>query len=299
MEEGSLIAANLTRKADSNQFVVPFPPCIHDRINSFRLLSISVFLKFSQSSILNLTALQPRSLVAFVEMELATRTFDLARAFADISLNGNSIANATTELARWMARECILESEFGYFQNLARGVTFPNDSGLRIRHMLLEAIPKFKKIGGLHLLNSGSIGRMLAFDPEYCYMVSTVSVLLAYHDIPFAASVLCNMALDHGVDRQEKANVNSYDIRRTRLRPVMDKVVQSIALNVVNSGHDLRGLPFDFENNCIHCLQDTTLSAAIMAIERTEGDVLVRCDHFLADLFVWLLNHWQGMAAVY
>jgi hypothetical protein len=228
-------------------------------------------------------------------MEVVPKTFDLARACADATVNGNTILSAGRELARWMARECIMESEFKYFQSLTRAVTFPNEDGLRIRDGLMDAIPKFKKLGGLHLMQSGSIGRMLALDPNYCYIVSTVSVLLAYHSIPYAVSALCNMALDTkgGIYNGRDDNY-PYDIRRTRLRPVMEKVVHSVALNVVNCGHDLRDMPFRLEGCCVHSLGDATFAAAVMSIQRSDGDLLVQCDNFLGDLFLWLLNHWQG-----
>ncbi|KAH6656087.1 hypothetical protein BKA67DRAFT_534984 [Truncatella angustata] len=66
---------------------------------------------------------------------------------------------------------------------------------------------------------------------------------MAFHDLPLILQCLCNMAVDnddkHCPDHRHGPQ-NPYDIRRTRVRPVIEKIVESIAQNVGNRG---LGLP--------------------------------------------------------
>jgi hypothetical protein len=47
-----------------------------------------------------------------------------------------------------------------------------------------------------------------------------------------------------------------------------------------------------------HLLDDRTFAGIVMGIQRTENDVVIRSDRFLADLTLWLLLHFQGKIEV-
>jgi hypothetical protein len=76
-------------------------------------------------------------------------------------------------------------------------LAFPNSQGLSVRNNLLDTPPKLK-IEGLQLVRSGALGRILAFDPDYYYLITTVSTLLRYHDITFVSRFICYLAVENG-----------------------------------------------------------------------------------------------------
>jgi hypothetical protein len=111
----------------------------------------------------------------------------------------------------------------------------------------------------------GSIGRMMAADDNYLYLVTTVAVIMRYHTIEYATNALCNFVLDPG-DSTDRVNP-PYDVRKTRVKPVLNKIVNSIALNVVNSGHCLKDLPNELKNLCSHETEYLVFAATIASIQ--------------------------------
>lgn len=174
-------------------------------------------------------------------MGMTRSTFDLTRALLDTLEKGSSVSGAVSEVLQWLARERIEKAEYIYCVEQAAGITFPNEDGLQLRQKILNSERRLQKVAGLKLVMSGAVGRSLALDPAYCYMVSTVAAIMTHHDYEYTVDALCEMIADRG---RREAGVNySYSIHRIRLKPVLSKIVESIALNVVNAGHDLGGLP--------------------------------------------------------
>lgn len=228
-----------------------------------------------------------------------TKTFDLVRALAETSIRGNGVAMAVTELGRWLSRERIPDEEFQHFLSQTAGLAYPNENGLQLRKKIDNSSHRLK-LGGLDLLRSGSIGRMLAYDSRYCYVVTTAATLMSYHDQLFATEVLCDMAVGNFDKNKDRGSGTNYPhlIRRSRLWPVAKKVVDSIAQNVVNCGYDLRtDLPSEFKHACLHCLQHRDLAACLMTIQRSTTELLIISEYFVADLFIWLRCHWDGERA--
>lgn len=64
----------------------------------------------------------------------------------------------------------------------------------------------------------------------------------------------------------------------------------SIALR----GHDIGGLPRVFDDFCLHSVSADVLAACIMTVHRATTDILIMCDYFVADLFLWIQAHWFG-----
>jgi hypothetical protein len=92
----------------------------------------------------------------------------------------------------------------------------------------------------------------------------------------------------------EEANRKSYRYEKSRLLPVVMKIVESITLNVVNGSGNFDNLPEEIRGTCSHHIDSHTFAAAAMAICRSSGDVIIRCNRFLADLYMWLLAHIEG-----
>jgi hypothetical protein len=112
----------------------------------------------------------------------------------------------------------------------------------------------------------------------------------------YASEVVCDMLLDEG--KQEGANRKSYRYEKDRLLPVVQKIVESIILNVVNCSGNFDKIPAELLGICSHHTDSHTFAAAAMAISRSSGDVVIRCNRFLADLYVWLLAHIEGQISI-
>lgn len=122
-------------------------------------------------------------------------------------------------------------------------------------------------------------------------MVTTVAVAMEFHDLPFASTVLYNMALDKG--GHEEGVDYPYDIRKTRIKPVVAKIVDSIALNVVNSGHRLQPLLDELDGACVHVTDPVTFAAVSMAVRRASEDIVLLCDVLYGDVVAWLMAHFM------
>ena len=183
--------------------------------------------------------------------------------------------------------------EFKYCASFTHDTAHPNESGLSIRQEIQAANQSTRnKIAGHTLAVPGSVGIAMAFDPRFCWMVTTVAVLMKYHDLPFAARVICYMTLDK--DGHGEGVGYPYDVKWTRIAPVVSSIVDSIALNVFSTGKPLRGLPSSFCDLCNHTTDDCTFSAVVMSIQRNQGNMLMDCNALFGDIVVWLLAHYGG-----
>lgn len=142
----------------------------------------------------------------------------------------------------------------------------------------------------------GSVGRMLAFDVKYMYIVTTTLSLLEVHpETDYVADALCYMALDKDCHRARKCVRHSYSIERTRLKPVMTKFVNSIVYNVANPGHGLGKLPLELSGLCQHTTSASNFAAiAMTVINSKSSDILLYSGCFHSDVYLWLRYHYSG-----
>lgn len=226
-------------------------------------------------------------------MDVTPRVLDLTRAVIDTLNKQGAMRSAVGDVLQWLARERIDETEYEYCIGRARALAFPNEHGISIRRQVTSSDAKIAKLGGLRMKLSSSIGRWLLFDEDYVYIVTTVATIMAFHKLPFAAEVLCNMILDKG-EHQTSGVRYGYSIHRTRLMPVLTKFVDSVALNIVNAGYDLYSLPEELKGICNHPLGADTYAAIAMTIQRSTGDILITTDKYPGDIVCWLMNHFHG-----
>jgi len=79
-----------------------------------------------------------------------------------------------------------------------------------------------------------------------------------------------------------------------RLRLSYRKIVNSVWVNVVNTGSDLGGIPIEVEDVHVHPLSVDNFSASSMGIFRSKGD-LMRSSHFFGDITAWwVLTHFYS-----
>nr|RBQ88725.1 hypothetical protein FVER53263_06539 [Fusarium verticillioides] len=230
-------------------------------------------------------------------MDLATRTLDLSRAILDILNKENSVRDAAGEILEWLGRERIDKQEYQYCVEALSAQAFPNARGLDIQHQVRSSEQKVSSVAGLKLKLSTSIGRWMLSDPNLVYVVTTVAVCMMYHDMEYAVEVLCNFALDQGGHEEGVSYPrNPY---RMRLKPVVTKFVDSVALNIVNTGHDFNSaLPSALNGICSHPLEAPQLSAIIKVVAQAQSDIFITSDLFPGDLVMWLMTHFHGILEI-
>ena len=241
--------------------------------------------------------------VAAAAFSLSANILSFITAAAGMVSRGNPVLALCHDFVKWIARERLSETEFDYCITLMQGLVIPNDRGLEIRQKLILGDPDPKSLCGLRLTSAGSIGRMLAWNPEFVYVVTTVAALMAYHEPDDAVEVLCCIATqlcqDHQEDIQDRRQISTYTPQKTRIRPVVIKIVESIAFNIVNLGNDFSDLSESFKDHCVHALPPITLANLVTAIIRKmEQDLVIYSSRLYGDLLMWLFVHYPGTIQV-
>ena len=229
----------------------------------------------------------------------ATNYIGLTKSALDLLSSSNPVTQLAHNIVRWLGRECINESDFTYCIERCSALVYPNEHGLVVRESILQSEKKIARVGGLHLIAAGAIGRWMAFSQDHAYMVTTVAAATKYQGMNFAAKVLCEMVLtDKDGTSSEVTGYYSYSVDRARLMGVLTKVVESISLNVINPGHGLGELPEKLQSFCVHLVDAPTFARTILKISRSSADILLLCDRFQGDLVLWVLAHFEGSIEV-
>ena len=219
----------------------------------------------------------------------------LTKSALDLINSSSPVTKLAHSIIRWMGRECISESDFNYCLERSTALAFPNEHGLQIRKSILESESKIAKVGGLHLIAAGAIGRWMTFSQDHVYMVTTVAAVTKFQSILFASTVLCELVLaDMAQSLDEGETYRSHAVNRARLMGVLSKVTDSISLNVVNSGHGLGDLPAELQPFCVHLVGASLYARLILQISRSTTDLLLLCDRFQGDIILWVLTHYEG-----
>ncbi|KAK8087414.1 hypothetical protein PG994_002388 [Apiospora phragmitis] len=226
-------------------------------------------------------------------IELAARSFDLLSAIVKSSQTSSAIVRSTQELVKWLASECVQESIFTQCAELARSLAYPNEDALVVRASIAEADKKLHTLRApLRLINSGSLGRLIAQDPEFSYMVTTVTSLSNFYKIDRITDTVCSMMFYH--NGNPASAQYQYQVQRAPIRAVTLKIVESISRNVVNAGHSLQGIPEELSRLHVHLVDPSTFAALVRGIREATNDIVLRCDRFIGDITMWLLNHFHG-----
>lgn len=234
--------------------------------------------------------------LASSQLSLGSNSIGFANTIAQNFKTGSGLTQVCVELVQWLSRECINETDFEYALKLCNSQQtelFPNSSGLEIQNKLSQPDSQPRAIAGISLTTDGSVGRRLALDIDYMYLVTTTLSLMAIHPHAYVVDALCLMVLDNG-NHKERVH-HPYDYMKTRLKPVMTKIVKSISYNVANSGHDLGGLPSEVKELCQHTTGAGTLAAVAMAVTRNKtGKILIYSSCFYGNIYMWLRHHFHG-----
>lgn len=232
------------------------------------------------------------------KLQLAANSFNLTGALLNIINPASAVMDYSRELLKWLNRQGLDENVFEETMTLARGLAYPNANGCQIRESIEKANNRLRtiKVCPLPLVFSGSLGRLMVQEPEFCYMVSTVASLVTYHDLKFAKTALPLMILDQG--GHEKMIKTKHRVQRAPVGAVISKLVDSIYLNVINTGHSVGSLPTELRHLHVHLLDEASFAATAMEIQRASGDLILMIDWFLADIIIWILNHFEGLLEI-
>jgi len=91
----------------------------------------------------------------------------------------------------------------------------------------------------MQLIRSASIGRWIAFSEDHSYLVTTVASIARYKYLNYAVDSLSQMMLPRPTRER------GYDIQQSRLKGVLRKVCESIALHVINPGRSAGEVPLN------------------------------------------------------
>ncbi|KAG8677780.1 hypothetical protein FPOAC2_03921 [Fusarium poae] len=232
-------------------------------------------------------------------LDLAARTFDLLGSLVKASEPTSVLTHAAKDLIKWLARERIDEASFKRCAELARELAYPNQHGLIIRESIENANERLRGLNApVSLVTSGSLGRMMVQDQDYCYLVSTVASLASYYGNQHITEIICSLIIDRTDAPPGIRQYKHYQIWRAPITAVMAKIVDSIFLNVINAGHQPPHIPPQLSHLHTHALGHWELPSLIRGVQKADGDVLIICGVFFADVFAWLYSHFHGHLAV-
>lgn len=227
---------------------------------------------------------------------LASSLVGLTKSGVDLS-ESKGLASLVKSTYDWMVRERIDERMYNKCVELASNLAFPNDAGYDLLQKIEQTdrnnMEKLRKVGGLEIFASGSLGRLIGVNPELAYIVTTVAALAHNRDESFAAKAICSMIFDKG--NHEQGVSLTHNAYRVPAEAVFLKIVQSVYLNVTNAGHNLPDLPEKLKDYHHHLLDDRTFAGVVMGIHRRVDDIVVHSANLLIDLTTWLYYHFQGV----
>ncbi|KAH6640431.1 hypothetical protein F5144DRAFT_609434 [Chaetomium tenue] len=245
-------------------------------------------------------------------LDLATRALDLTTSLLTATSTSNFLLKGAWEIGQWLGRERLNQHELLDCMEKAKGLAFANRNGLEFFDKVVsgtDALP----VGPLFLQQSGSLGRLMAGDPNLNWIVSTVAGLFQHHsdDRLVAAKVTALIMGVHQAQRQghEQGNevsipfldASTYKPTHGRLNAVVTKIASSVWFNVVNVGCDTIPLPQELLDLCPtgHYLAPSDFGLVISTIHtRCRSKAVLRTDHLLRDVLQWLLLHYDGTIIV-
>lgn len=232
-------------------------------------------------------------------IDLTPSSLSLVGKVLDFPSKG-SLIEKTSDTYKWVIRQRIDEDMFEKVLASAKQLAFPNEEGYKLQQHLEEAdksIVRRLKESPIQLVAPNALGRTVGRNYDTAYIVTTVATLIQKHDEEYVTDVLCSMILDQG--GHEKGINYEHLPHRGPIRAVMSKIVHSVQLNVINSGHSLSDLPPPLSRLHPHLVDERTFAAIVMGSRRTRDNIVIKSKRFLADISLWFLFHWSGMFEVF
>ena len=239
-------------------------------------------------------------------LDLAARAIDLTNVLLKATTSSGFLVKGAWEIGQWLGRERLNQFELLDCMEKAKGLVFANKQGQRFFDEIICGLD-IKPVGPLFLQHSGSLGRLMAGDPNLSWVVSTVACLFQHHrdDRVVTEMLTAFIMVSHRSHVQEQSfnalDSFTYNPEQTRLRAVVRKIVSSVWYNVVNAGCDTIPLPRELLEICRrgHYLDPADFGIVINIIyARCPSKAILRPDHLLRDVVLWLLLHYDGTVIV-
>lgn len=254
-------------------------------------------------------------------MEIATRildvfarSIDLLNSLAVTANSPHSVVHVGMEIGRWLGREKLNEHELHFCLEKARGLVIANSKGNRFYEAVVTGSRDRARgaVGPLSAQPSGALGRLMANDPNLCWITSTIACLFEFHGENFVCDVLCSFIMSAHLSKNGepvKEHQLAWDPMRLQLKPVLEKMVSSVWFNVVNSGVVRSGepgnteslpLPQELKDVCPrgHSIESHTLGIVLNQLRTPRPEVIIESDHILSNLTLWLIYHFDGRLRV-
>ena len=240
-------------------------------------------------------------------MDVSARSIDLLNALNDTIKNPQGIVQLGLEIGRWLGREKLSKRQLQICLEKAKGLARANAQG----HEFFQAVSARKipqrAVGHIFAQPSGSLGRLMANDPYLCWMISSIACLFEFHGEDFISNMLCAFIMQAHLSRDDNVTESQlvWHPLRLQLKPVIDKIVSSVWLNVVNSGvvHTNQNgslsalpLPAKIKEVCPngHHLEWHKLSIVLSRLRNVEDETIIQSKHIVFNLTIWLLYHFRG-----
>ena len=225
------------------------------------------------------------------KLELSLLNLDL---LSDAASPTGLAQSAVREIYQWLGREGVSRSEFEFCVKQTASLAFPNENGLALTERILRYRAPNVFAGSLALVLPGAIGRRMAQTLEHSYIVTTTVVLARFQPLSTIPNLFCELVF--ATDKSKDTNHAVLEgLIRLRLMKVLSKIVDSIALNVVNQGYDVPDFPEELKKQCQrHKTPSAIFARLITELQRPQINLILICERFQADVVLWLLNHFNG-----
>ncbi|KAI0834615.1 hypothetical protein F5Y06DRAFT_278479 [Hypoxylon sp. FL0890] len=238
-------------------------------------------------------------------LDLAARTIDLTTALLKATASTGSLVKGAWEIGQWLGREKLNQYELLDCMERATGLVYANKNGQELFDEIIRGLDT-QPVGPLFLKQSGSLGRLMAGDPNLSWVVSTVACLFQHHrNENLVTDTLTSLIMKCHRSRQQESlpvqDTGVYNFEQTRVRAVVKKIVLSVWFNVVNTGCDTIPLPQELQSVCSrgHYLEPDDFGiVANIITSHCPSEAIIKTTHLLRDVILWLLLHYDGTIVV-
>ena len=206
------------------------------------------------------------------EINLAKSGLDFAAAVLKASNSSSSLVNGSIEVGQWLGGERLDRLELADCFTKAKGLAFPNEAGQQFCKMVKEGTVQ-NPLTHVFLVQSGSLGRTIIHDPWLCWIISTSASLFQFHyETSFISDALCSFIMRNQHAREDLRHDFDFKYRpdQAQVKSVVDKIVSSVWLNVVNAGQKTLPLPDELRSICPrgHLLSSENIGKVMHALQQ-------------------------------
>lgn len=169
-------------------------------------------------------------------LDITSRSIDLLLSLNNIASGQASITKIALEIGQWLGGEKLNRYQLQSCFEQARGLILPNSDSQNFLAQVRSGISK-SAVLPLRVQPSGSLGRLLLDDPFLCWIVTTTSCLFQSHGEKYVTGAIAGFILCKRAGRVLTDRELAWHPDQILVQPVLEKIVSSVWLNVVNSGN--------------------------------------------------------------